>query len=160
MMKKIGRIIMLISAILISIFSLIMVCVELYNLFTGSFLSGEHQAQNFFYYFLKFLMYFVFLGGGGCEIIYFFKPKDELLENIVSWTSIATLLVGVVCALVSLFRGQAETYIILIDFIIPLINAVGIGLITYSKILKIAINRKPKEEIIDGSDSKSAEKEE
>ena len=138
MIRKVARILMLVFATLIGLFSLIMIVVEFTNLCLGNFLTSNLEAQNFFYYFLKLIMYLIFLSGAVLEWIYFFKKNDNL-RIIMEIIAFSIFLVGALSALISLIRGQEEIYIILIDFLIPLFNGVALVVVHYINYLEKSI---------------------
>ena len=138
MIKKVARILMLIFASAIGLFSLIMVGVEMANLFLGYFLTANHEVQNFFYYFLKLLMYLIFLSGAILEWIYFFKDNENI-RIIMEIIAFSIFLCGALSALISLIRGQEEIYLILIDFLFPLVNGVVLVIIHYINFLEKTI---------------------
>lgn len=139
MIGKIGRYIVLISSILIGIYATLISIIECYNLFSGAFLFGEYPVQNFFYYFMKLIIYLIVVFSSVIGILFFFKRNIVIIDTLLPILSLSTLVVGLIAAIVSLFLGQREIYLILLDFLVPLINGIGVVLIVFDKYLDKAM---------------------
>lgn len=139
MIGKIGRYIVLISSILIGIYATLMSIIECYNLFSGAFLFGQYQVQNFFYYFMKLIIYLIVIFSSVVGVLFFFKRNIVIIDTLLPILSLSTLVVGLISATVSLFLGQREICVILFDFLVPLINGIGVVLIVFDKYLNKAM---------------------